>query len=95
MRKILLATPFVALALVSCSATANYKSQTEDFIESDEVETADGINAEVSDAVCEEPTNTDIGTTYECVATVEGRGELTFVATIIAENEYSVTLPES
>ena len=94
MRQIFLAAPIVALALVSCSETANYKNQTEDFIESDEVETADGIGAEVSDATCEEPASTDVGTTYDCVATVEGRGELTFVATIVAENEYTVALPE-
>lgn len=92
MRKILLATPVLALAVAACSQTANFQSQTEDFIESDEVEAE--INAAVSDASCDEPESTDVGTTYDCTATVEGRGELTFVATITAEDAFEVALPD-
>ena len=90
MRKILLATPVLALALAACSQTANYKNQTEDFIESDKVETK--VEAEVTDAVCEEPENTDVGTTYTCTATVEGIGEMTFVSTIVAEDAFEVSI---
>jgi len=93
MRKILLATPVVALALAACSQTANFQSQTEDFIESDEVESGMG-GAEISEASCEEPASTDVGTTYDCTATVEGLGEMTFVATITAEDAFEVALPE-
>ncbi len=92
MRKFIAATPALALVLVACSQTANFKNQTEDFIESDEVEAE--FDAEVTDAECEEPENTDIGTTYECTAMVEGRGEVQFVSEIIAENEYAVTIVE-
>lgn len=90
MRKILLATPVLALAVAACSQTANFKSQTEDFIEGDEVEAE--VGADVSDASCEEPANTDVGTTYTCTATVEGIGEMTFVSTIIKDDEFSVAI---
>ena len=90
MRKILLATPVLALAVAACSQTANFQSQTEDFIESDEVATE--VGGAVSDAVCEEPESTDVGTTYECTATVEGLGETNFVATIVAEDAFEVSI---
>ncbi len=90
MRKILLATPVLALAVVACSQTANFKSQTEDFIESDEVEAE--VGGAVSDASCEEPENTDVGTTYSCTAAVEGIGDVTFVSTIVAEDAFEVAI---
>jgi len=90
MRKILLATPVLALAAVACSQTANFQSQTEDFIEGDEVETE--VGGEVTDAVCEEPETTDVGTTYSCTAEVEGIGEMTFVSTITAEDAFEVSI---
>jgi hypothetical protein len=90
MRKILIAVPVLALAVVACSDTANYKSQTEDYLESDEVETE--IGAEVTDASCEEPSSTDVGTTYTCTGQVEGTGEVTFVSTIDAENSFKVAI---
>ena len=90
MRKFFLATPVLALALVACSQTANFQSQTEDFLESDDVESE--VGGEVTDATCEEPENTDVGTTYSCTATVEGLGEVNFVSTIIAEDEFEVSI---
>lgn len=90
MRKFLLATPVLALAVAACSQTANFQSQTEDFIESDEVETE--VGGEVTDASCEEPENTDVGTTYTCTATVEGIGEMTFLSTIVAEDAFEVSI---
>jgi hypothetical protein len=92
MRKFFLATPVLVLALVACSDTANFQSQTEDFLESDEVAEADGVNGEVTDASCEEPESTDVGTTYNCTAIVEGRGEVAFVATIVAEDAFEVAI---
>ncbi|MEP1123693.1 MAG: hypothetical protein ABJH68_07370 [Ilumatobacter sp.] len=90
MRKILIAVPVLALGFAACSDTANFKSQTEDFIESDEVEAQ--IEGEVTDATCEEPANTDVGTTYTCTGQVEGIGEVTFVSTITAEDEFEVSI---
>ena len=90
MRKFLLATPVLALTLVACSQTANFQSQTEDFLESDEVESE--VGGEVTDASCEEPASTDVGTTYSCTASVEGLGEITFLSTITAEDEFEVSI---
>ncbi len=92
MRKILIAVPVLALGVVACSDTANYKSQTEDFIESDEVEAQ--VNGEVTDATCEEPADTDVGTTYTCTGQVEGIGEVTFVSTIVAEDSFEVAIQQ-
>ncbi len=90
MRKILIATPVLALAVAACSQTSNYQSQTEDFIESDAVETE--VGGEVTDASCEEPESTEVGTTYTCTGTVEGVGEMTFVSTIVAEDAFEVSI---
>lgn len=90
MRKILIAIPVFALAVAACSDTANYKSQTEDFIESDDVETE--VGGEVTDASCEEPASTDVGTTYTCTGQVEGTGEVTFVSTIDGEDSFEVSI---
>ena len=90
MRKILLATPMLALAVAACSQTANFQSQTEDFIESDEVESQ--VGGAVSDASCEEPESTDVGTTYTCTAAVEGIGDITFVSTITADDAFEVAI---
>lgn len=90
MRKTILATPVLALAVVACSQTANFQSQTEDFIESDDVEAE--VGGEVSDATCEEPETTDVGTTYTCTAEVEGIGEMTFISTITAEDAFEVSI---
>lgn len=92
MRKLLLATPVLALAVAACSQTANFQSQTEDFIESDEVAAAPEVGGPVSDASCEEPESTDVGTTYTCTGTVEGQGEVTFLATITAEDAFEIAV---
>ena len=91
MRKILLAVPVLALAVASCSQTANFKNDAEEFIESDEV--VGEVGAAIENANCEEPVDTEVGTSYTCTAQVEGVGVQTFVATITAENEYSVAIP--
>ena len=90
MRKILLATPVLALAAAACSQTANYKSQTEDFI-NDSGQVEDAVGGDVSDADCTEPESTDVGTSYSCVAQVEDVGEMTFVSEIDAEDSFTVS----
>ncbi len=90
MRKILIAVPVLALAVVACSDTANYKSQTEEFIDSD-AQVEESVGGDISEAECSEPGSTDIGTTYSCTAQVEGIGEVTFVSEINAEDSFVVT----
>jgi len=90
MRRLLIASPLLALVAVGCTGTGSYKDQTQDFLNDDsQVETAAG--GDVSDAECEEPENTDVGTTYQCTAEVEGVGTATFDVEINAEDSFLVT----
>jgi len=90
MRRLLIATPLLALVAVGCTGTGSYKDQTEDFL-NDDSQVSTAVEGEVSDASCEEPENTDVGTTYTCTAEVEGRGTATFDVEINAEDSFLVT----
>ena len=90
MRRLLIATPLLALVAVGCTGTGSYKDQTEDFLNDDsQVETA--VGGDVSEASCDEPENTDIGTMYQCTAEVEGVGTATFDVEINDEDSFLVT----
>lgn len=90
MRRLLIATPLLALVAVGCTGTESYKDQTQDFLNDDsQVETA--VGGDVTDASCEEPENTDVGTTYQCTAEVEGVGTATFDVEINDEDSFLVT----
>ncbi|MFK7917341.1 MAG: hypothetical protein AB8G14_04635 [Ilumatobacter sp.] len=90
MRKILIATPVLALTAVACSQTTNFKNQTEDFI-NDNAQVEAAVGGDVSDASCEEPESTDVGTDYSCTAQVAGIGEVSFSSNINAEDSFIVT----
>ena len=60
----------VAAALTSCGAgVREFRRQSERFLESSEMSDAQGHT--FSDAACEEPADTQVGTTFECTATDE------------------------
>lgn len=90
MRKILIATPVLALVAVACSQTTNFQNQTEDFI-NDSSEVQASVGGDVTGAECAEPASTDVGTTYECTAQVEGIGEFSFSSEITADDAFLVT----
>jgi len=90
MRRLLIATPLLALVAVGCTGTGSYKDQTEDFLNDDaQVETA--VGGDVSEAECEEPEDTNVGTTYQCTAEVEALGTATFDVEINDEDSFLVT----
>jgi len=68
------ASAVASLVLVGCLSTdtGDYKSEAEDYVESDEfasnVEEQMGETVAFSEAQCEEPPDTDAGTTYGCTA---------------------------
>lgn len=76
-------------ALVACSASAkDFKKEGEKFLESDEV--ADNVGFSFTNASCEEPPNTETGTTYTCTA-VDNEGDTwEFTIEITGENELTV-----
>jgi hypothetical protein len=89
MRKILIATPLLALFATACTGTGSYKDQTQDFLNDDSTVSA-AVGGEVSDASCVEPESTDVGTVYTCTAEVEGQGTATFDVRIDEEDSFLV-----
>lgn len=89
--KRILFVPVLALVAAACSAdTTDFKSQTEDFLkDNSEVEAVIGVD--VTDATCQEPSSTEVGTEYTCDATDADGGEWTFDITIDSEDSFLVT----
>lgn len=89
MRRRLLA--LLPVGVVACSfTTEDYRDRTQDFLNDDERVEAE-VGADVTDAVCEEPSATEVGTAYTCRAQVEGQGEFVFDVVIDAEDSFLVT----
>jgi hypothetical protein len=90
MRRTALLPPTAAvIVLAACSAsTTDFKKEGEKFLESDEV--AENVGYSFTDADCEEPANTDEGTTYRCTA-VDNEGDTwEFTVEITGDNELTV-----
>jgi hypothetical protein len=90
MRRILIATPLLALVAAACTGTGSYKDQTEDFL-NDDSQVSSAVGGDVSDASCDEPGSTDVGEEYQCTAEVDGLGTATFDVRINAEDSFLVT----
>ena len=90
MRRILIATPLLALVAAACTGTGSYKDQTEDFL-NDDAQVSNAVGGEVSDASCDEPDSTDVGTEYQCTAEVADLGTATFNVRINDEDSFLVT----
>lgn len=90
MRTTLTASTLIALVAVGCTGTGSYKSQTEDFL-NDTTEASTSVGGDIDNAECVEPESTDVGTTYTCVADVDGV-PTNFDVEIVAENEFAVSL---
>jgi len=90
MRRILIATPLLAIVAAACTGTGSYKDQTEDFL-NDDSQVSEAVGGDVSGAECVEPDSTDVGTEYTCTADVEGIGGVTFDVLIDDEDSFLVT----
>ncbi|MEP1126542.1 MAG: DUF4333 domain-containing protein [Ilumatobacter sp.] len=88
MKKLLVA-PFVLVAVaVGCSASeTDFQTAAEEAITGSFAELND---VEVSDASCDEPESTEVGTTFACTAEIEGFGTTDFIASIVSDNEVNV-----
>ncbi len=90
MRRLLFVSSATALALLTaCSASSkDFKEEGEKFLEGDEVAESTGFT--FSDAVCDQPDNTDTGTQYSCTA-VDNEGDTwEFTIEITGDNELTV-----
>lgn len=80
----------VALTTACSTPTQNFQSQTEEFLNDDPSVAAQFGDVDVTDAACERPVDTAIGTTYRCTATVPGEGTVTFRAQITGESSFAI-----
>lgn len=78
--------------LAACSPDSkDFKSEGEDFIEDDDEALATNYGYTFDDAECEQPENTDEGTTYTCTA-VDNEGDTwDFSVEITGERELTAT----
>ncbi len=79
------------LGVTACTTpSGNFQQQTEDYLnEAQEVSDQFG-GVDVTDAACERPDGTAIGTNYVCTANVPGEGTVSFRIQITAEDEFSI-----
>ncbi len=91
MRRILLVVPAILLVASCTTDSSDFKGQTEDFINDNTAVENLFEGADVSNASCEAPASTDVGSEYVCTAEVEGLGTVTFNGLIDQENSFSVT----
>jgi hypothetical protein len=85
-RTLLVSGAFIGLA--GCTTTDAFKDQAADFLEGDAV--SDAVGQAFSEATCEEPENTDVGTVFECTATGADAVEYVFTVEITGEKEFTV-----
>lgn len=94
MRRIMI--PAVAgLALVGVAACspdeADFASEAESFIEDEDDDVATEMGMTFSDADCEEPSSTDVGTTFSCNAVGDDGNTYVFTASIDGERSFQIT----
>ena len=90
-RKILLSlTACVSLALVAaCSASSvDYKTEGEKFLESESL--AESVGYLYTDAQCDEPGSTEVGTQYACSATRDDGTSWELILEIIGDSQFMV-----
>ena len=85
---------FAGLALVggaACSPDASdFKSDAEDFIEDDDGDVESQLGVALSDANCEDPPSSDVGTTFNCTAVGDDGTVYDFTVEITGDNRYEV-----
>ena len=94
MKKTLIAAGGSLLLLLgACSkdpGKSDFKKQTADFINKDNGEVAKSLNINFSDASCDEPASTAVGTKYECTATGDDGSSWVFEVEITSKSAFSV-----
>jgi len=80
-----------ALGAAACSAdSGDFKSEAENFIEDEDGELATQQELTFDNASCEEPASTDVGETFFCTATASDGQAFEFLATIEADDRFSL-----
>jgi Domain of unknown function (DUF4333) len=89
------AIPIAAGLAVFCAAACSpdegdFKNDAEGFIEDDDGEVESQIGVALSDATCEDPASTDVGTTFTCTAVGDDGTTYDFTVEITGDNSYQV-----
>jgi hypothetical protein len=68
----------------------DFRSDAEEFLQADGGEVESQIGVGLSDATCEDPASTDVGTTFACTAVGDDGTTYEFTVEITGENTYQV-----
>lgn len=94
MKKTLIAAGGSMLLLLgACSKDpdkTDFKKQTADFINKDDGDVSKTLNVNFSDASCDEPAGTAVGTKYQCTATGDDGSTWVFNVEITSKNGFTV-----
>ncbi len=78
------------MLLVGCGADAgDFRASAERFIESDSM--TDEAGTTFTDAVCEQPTSTEVGTTFRCTARDAAGANWRFDVAIVDDTNFQIT----
>jgi hypothetical protein len=82
----------LALAgVAACSPDAgDFKDDAEGFIEDDDGEVESQLGLALSDAACDDPSSSDVGSTFACTAVAEDGTTYNFTVEITGDNSYEV-----
>jgi hypothetical protein len=77
--------------VAACSPDAgDFKSDAEEFIEDDDGDVESQLDVALSDASCEDPASSDVGSTFACTAVGEDGTVYDFTVEITGDNSYEV-----
>jgi hypothetical protein len=88
------AIPLAGLAVLGAAACSpdkgDFKNDAQGFIEDDDGEVEKQIGVALSDATCDDPASTDVGTTFACTAVGDDGTTYDFTVEITGDNSYQV-----
>jgi hypothetical protein len=86
-----IAAGLAVLGVAACSPDkGDFKNDAEGFIEDDDGEVETQVGVALSDATCDDPASTDVGTTFACTAVGDDGTTYDFSVEITGDNSYQV-----
>jgi hypothetical protein len=80
----------LAALVAGCGAdSGDFRASAERFIEGERMASESGTT--FTDAVCQEPSSTDVGTTFRCTAVDAQGAEWTFEVSIVDDSNFQIT----
>jgi hypothetical protein len=86
-----IAAGLAVLGVAACSPDkGDFKNDAEGFIEDDDGEVETQVGVALSDATCDDPASTDVGTQFACTAVGDDGTTYDFTVEITGDNSYQV-----